>query len=182
LKCWCRNASGDKHPTHRAGFFSPSPTRGPWGRAWNYSGWRKDGTEFPTEISLSPLETEEGVLVSSAIRDITERREVENELRTSRDELRNSRAVLQGLFESLPGLFLVFTHDLKIVSASDAYLAALALQRKNILGRGIFEIFPDQPGTTTISNWRASLDRVRQTAAPDIMAIQKYESAGPTAS
>jgi signal transduction histidine kinase/CheY-like chemotaxis protein len=98
------------------------------------------------------------------------------------DDLRQSRAVLQGLFESLPGLFLILTPDLKIVSVSDAYLEATMTKRDSLLGRDIFEVFPDNPGdadATGVSNLRASFGRARQSAAPDTMAIQRYDVRRP---
>ncbi len=132
--------------------------------------------------------------------DITERRQAEEAIRTLNadlerrvqerthelkevnQELAHSRARLQSLFESLPGLYLVLTPDLRIVSASDAYLQATMSTREAIVGRMLFDVFPDNPddpNATGTANLQASLNRVRQYGRPDTMAIQKYDVRRP---
>lgn len=88
----------------------------------------------------------------------------------------------QKLFDAAPGLYLVLDPQLRIVSVNRAYAHATKTRRQDILGKNIFDVFPDNPDDPAaegVRNLRASLKRVLQTALPDAMPVQKYDIRKP---
>ncbi len=86
------------------------------------------------------------------------------------------------LFEASPSRYLILDRDLVIVSVTDSYLEATMTERDQILGRSLFEVFPDNPDlpdATGVANLKRSLGIVLATGKPHKMAVQRYDIRTP---
>ena len=118
-----------KHRGHRAGFMNYQQLR-PMGKGLELFGMRRDGTEFPVEISLSPIQTESGNLVSAAVRDITDRKRIEERFRA--------------LLDSAPDAMVVVDQDGKIVLVNSQTEKLFGYGREELLGQPVEVLVPER--------------------------------------
>jgi PAS domain S-box-containing protein len=127
---------GERHVAHRDAFFG-HPVARPMGIGMDLAGRRKDGTEFPAEISLSPVETANGRLVFATVVDITARKKSEAALAESE---RRFRAVL----EASPNAVVAVDARARIVYVNPQVEETFGYRRDEILGEPIEFLLPDR--------------------------------------
>jgi PAS domain S-box-containing protein len=115
------------HVAHRVNYFSHPRARS-MGAGLELYGLRQDGREFPVEISLSPLETTEGTLVMSAIRDISDRQKAEQKFR--------------GLLEAAPDAIVIVNREGNIVLVNSQTERLFGYPRDELLDRKVEMLVP----------------------------------------
>ena len=119
----------EAHAAHRANFFAEPRVRA-MGSGLELSGRRKDGSEFPIEISLSPLVTEDETLVSAAIRDTSDRKKAEERFKD--------------LLESAPDAMVIVNRDGRIVLINAQTERLFGYTRQELVGQGVEILVPDR--------------------------------------
>src|SRR5262249_9284250 len=115
----------DRHAGHREGYVAEARTR-PMGAGLDLYGLRKDGSEFPVSIGLSPTQTDQGLAIFCDVRDITDQRANETKIRDLNRRLEQDNAELMTVNKELEAFSYSVSHDLRApLRAIDGFSQAL---------------------------------------------------------
>ncbi|HZJ29367.1 MAG TPA: ATP-binding protein, partial [Solirubrobacterales bacterium] len=142
------------HAHHLEAFLS-SPRNRPMGIGLELSGRRKDGSEFPADISLSSIKTNDGILSAAAIRDLTKRVEAERERRALEAEAKEARTHqarrLEGIGELAGGIAHDFNNLLAVI-LNNAEMALEDITPGTQLEDGLREIYGAAENASRLTN------------------------------
>jgi len=119
-------AQGTGHPAHRATFMA-APSNRPMGVERELHARHKDGHQIPISVTLSPVQTDDGLWAIAAVRDVTERRLAEERLRAAEEQFRCS-------FDAAPIGMTILDLDGRFLQVNDAFCAILGHPRATLLG------------------------------------------------
>jgi len=121
------------HAGHRTDYYTAPRVRA-MGAGLDLYGLRRDGIEFPVEISLSPVETAEGLLVTAAIRDTTSRKQAEANLRQSEERFAKA-------FRTSPAaLSITRMTNNSFLDVNESFLSLFGYTREEVIGRSLNEL------------------------------------------
>jgi formate hydrogenlyase transcriptional activator len=124
------------HPQHREAYKAHASIR-PMGAGLELFGRRKDGSEFPVDIMLSPMETAEGALVLSVIRDISDRKK-------AHEIIQRSEQLFRALFEFSPDAIIASDEDGRITGGNARVETLFGYKREDLLGQSVDILVPER--------------------------------------
>ena len=125
----------EQHPDYVRGFKNEHRAR-PMGLGRNLYGLRKDGSEFPVEVGLSPIETGQGLLILSAIVDISERIRIDRELQRMRTYLKN-------IIDSMPSVLVGVDREGRVTEWNQSAEMATGVAAGDAIGQPFRSLFPE---------------------------------------